>query len=97
MGLFKELVLLPLAPARGTIWVADQLADEADRQLYDEENIRRELVQLEIDEHEGRISTEERADAEDALLDRLAVARQRAREASTSAWAGEKGVSEVDE
>ena len=26
MGLFKELVLLPLAPVRGTLWVADQMA-----------------------------------------------------------------------
>lgn len=77
MGLFKELVLLPLAPARGTIWVSEQLAEEADRQLYDEENIRREMIQLEIDETEGRISPEERASGEDALLDRLAVARQR--------------------
>jgi hypothetical protein len=77
VGLFKELVLLPLAPVRGTTWVAEQLAEEADRRLYDEDNIKRELVQLEIDEAEGRISPEERAAGENALLDRLAVARQR--------------------
>jgi Gas vesicle protein G len=80
MGLFRELVLLPLAPARGTVWIADQLAGEVDRQLYDEDNIRRELVQLELDEHDGRISPEERALAENELLERLAVARQRAAE-----------------
>jgi hypothetical protein len=80
VGLFKELVLLPLAPVRGTTWVAEQIAEEADRQLYDEQNIKREMVQLEIDAAEGRISEEERTAKEDELLERLAVARQRAAE-----------------
>jgi hypothetical protein len=78
MGLFKELVLLPLAPVRGTAWVAEQIAEEADRQLYDEDNIKREMVQLEIDAEEGRLSEEERTAMEDELLERLAIARQRA-------------------
>jgi hypothetical protein len=83
VGLFKELVLLPLAPVRGTAWVAEQLADEADRQLYDEDNIKREMVQLELDHEDGRISDEERAAMEDDLLERLAVARQRATDAQS--------------
>jgi len=77
VGLFKELVLLPLAPVRGTVWVTEQIAEEADRQLYDENNIKREMVQLEIEWDEGRISEEERTAKEDELLERLAVARQR--------------------
>ena len=77
MGLFKELALLPLAPVRGTTWVAEQLAEEADRRLYDEENIKREMLQLELDAEEGRIGEKERASLEDELLDRLAVARRR--------------------
>ena len=80
MGLFKELVLLPLAPVRGTAWVAEQIADEADRQLYDENQIKREMIQLEIDHHDGRISDKEREQMEEELLERLAVARQRAAE-----------------
>ena len=75
--MFKELALLPLAPVRGTAWVAEQLAEEADRQLYDEDRIKRELVQLEIDAEEGRIGPEERAAMEDDLLERMAIARQR--------------------
>ena len=77
MGLFKELILLPLAPVRGTARVAEQLYDESDRRLYDEESIRRELIQLEIDDAEGRLSPEEREAAEADLLERLAVARRR--------------------
>jgi hypothetical protein len=77
MGLFRELVLLPLAPVRGTAWVAEQIAEETDRQLYDEDNIKRELVQLEIDAEDGRIGPKERTTKENELLERLAVARQR--------------------
>lgn len=77
MGLFKEIALLPLAPVRGTAWVAEQIAEEADRQLYDEDNIKRELVQLEIDAEDGEVSPREREAREDELLERLAVARQR--------------------
>src|SRR3954452_6301269 len=80
VGLFKEPALLPLAPVRGTPWVPEQVAEEADRQLYDEDNIKRELVQLEIDEEDGVIGPEERERMERDLLDRLAVARARAQE-----------------
>lgn len=77
MGLFKELVMLPLAPVRGTVWVADVLAEEAERRLYDEDAIKREMLQLEIEADEGALSEAERAVKEDELLDRLAISRQR--------------------
>jgi hypothetical protein len=77
VGLFKELVLLPLAPVRGTTWVAEQIAEEAERRLYDEDNIKRELLQLEIESDEGLLGGKERAAKEDELLDRLAIARRR--------------------
>jgi hypothetical protein len=80
MGLFKELALLPVAPLRGTVKVAEVLAEEADRRLYDEENIKRELIQLEIDAEEGRVGEVERANIEDELMERLAVSRRRAAE-----------------
>ncbi len=89
MGLFKEILLLPLAPVRGTVWVAEQIAEEADRQLYDEDNIKRELIQLDLDEEEGRIGPEERAELERDLLDRLAVSRQRAVEGTDAVIDGE--------
>lgn len=77
MGLFKELVLLPLAPVRGTAWVAEQIAEEAERRLYDEDGIKREMLQLEIEADEGLLGEKERAAKEDELLDRLAISRQR--------------------
>jgi len=77
MGLFKELVFLPLAPVRGTAWVAEQIAEEAERRLYDEESIKREMLQLEIEADEGLMGEKERGAKEDELLDRLAISRQR--------------------
>lgn len=77
MGLFKELVLLPVAPLRGTVKVAEVLTEEAERRLYDEENIKRELIQLEIDTEEGRVGDAERARIEEELMERLAVSRRR--------------------
>jgi hypothetical protein len=80
MGLFKEIALLPMAPVRGTVKVAEYLAEEADRQLYDEDSIKRELIQLEIESEEGRLGEPEREAKEEELLERLAVARWRAAE-----------------
>jgi hypothetical protein len=77
MGFFTGLLTLPLAPVRGVTWVVEQVADEVDRQLYDEQNIRRELLQLELDHDEGRIGDEERLALEEELFERLAVAQER--------------------
>ena len=86
MGLFTGLLTLPLAPVRGVTWVAEQMAEEAERQLYDEDRIRGELLQLELEAEDGLISEEERARREDELLDRLAVAQNRRRQLETNAW-----------
>jgi hypothetical protein len=77
VGLFKELVLLPLAPVRGTLWVTEQIAEEAEAQLYDEDRIKRELIELEFEHSAGRVSDEEREQKERDLLERLSIARER--------------------
>jgi hypothetical protein len=55
------------------------VADEVDRQMYDENQIRAELMQLEFDVEEGRIDEQEQREREDELLERLAVAQSRNR------------------
>jgi hypothetical protein len=75
VGLFTGLLTLPLAPVRGVAWIVEQVVDEAERQLYDESSIRRDLLALELDYEEGLISAEQREAAEQELLQRLAVSR----------------------
>ncbi len=75
MGLFTGLLTLPLAPVRGVMWVAEQVTEEAQKQLYDEDRIRGELLQLELDAEEGKIGEEEQRRMEDELFERLAVAQ----------------------
>jgi hypothetical protein len=77
VGFFTGLLTLPLAPVRGTVWIVEQVADEVDRQLYDEANIRRELLQLELDHEDGHIDGEERLAREEELFERLAIAHER--------------------
>ncbi|WP_369213083.1 gas vesicle protein GvpG [Streptomyces flavofungini] len=71
MGLIGELLMLPLAPARGSLWVLRQVVDEAERQYYDPSAIRRELSQLEERLEAGEIDEDEFERREDELLDRL--------------------------
>jgi hypothetical protein len=75
VGLFTGLITLPLAPVRGVVWIAERVVEEMDRELYDEGNIRRELLQLELDHEDGKLSDEERSEQEEVLLQRLAVSQ----------------------
>jgi hypothetical protein len=79
VGLFTGLLTLPLAPVRGMAWVLEQVVEEADRQLYDEQRIRRELLELELEFDDGSVTDDERSRREQELLDRLAVAQLRNR------------------
>ena len=71
MGLLRSLVLLPLAPAEGVVWVARQIQAQVDREMFGPEVILRELAALQTELDEGRITEPEYLDAEAELLDRL--------------------------
>ena len=73
MGLISGLVLLPLAPLRGTIWIAERLAEYAEEQLDDERANRRLLLEAEAALEAGDLSEAEFDRIEDELLDRLEV------------------------
>jgi hypothetical protein len=76
VGLLTGLLTLPLAPVRGTVWIAERLIEEAELELGDEAAVRRRLAELEVRHELGEISDEELAEAEDALLARLAARRE---------------------
>lgn len=75
MGIFTGILLLPLAPLRGTIWLAEQLAAVAEEELNDERAVRRLLVEAELALDAGELTPEEHERVEDELLERLEAAR----------------------
>jgi Gas vesicle protein G len=71
MGLLTGLLTLPLAPVRGTVWIAEQLATEAERELRDETSVRRRLAEVERQFELGALTVEEYEAIEDDLLEQL--------------------------
>jgi hypothetical protein len=80
MGFLTGLILLPLAPLRGTIWLAERLAEVAERELDSDTTLRRLLVEAEMAFDSGELSLEEYEQVEDELLERL----ERVREGATA-------------
>ena len=71
MGLFKGLLLLPLAPVSGMRWVTNVLADEAERELAARESPERGLAELDARRATGEISDEDAAALEAKLIERM--------------------------
>lgn len=75
MGLISGLLTLPLAPVRGTVWIAERVKEQAESELYDEDAIQEQLMELQALHDAGEIGDDELAMAEDELLERLVAAR----------------------
>jgi hypothetical protein len=82
MGLISGLLTLPLAPVRGTVWLAEQIQEQAEEELYDESAIRAGLLEIEAARQAGTVDEQQLADAEDALIERLMAIRGLAGEES---------------
>lgn len=74
MGLLGELFLLPLAPVRGTVAIAEQVRRQAEAEYYDPVRIRRQLEEVERWRASGLVSEDEAVQLEDELVERLLVA-----------------------
>ena len=75
MGLISGLLTLPLAPVRGTAWLAERILEQAESEFYDERAIRSQLLEIEAAREAGEIDDETAAQAEDVLLERLIAGR----------------------
>ena len=71
VGILRRLVLLPLAPVEGVIWLARALQDVAEEELNDPERLRGVLEEAEEAHRRGELSDEEVAAVEDEILARL--------------------------
>jgi hypothetical protein len=75
MGLITGLLTLPLAPVRGTVWIAERIYEQAEAEMYDERAIRAQLMEIEAAREAGEIDDATAAEAEDILLERLIATR----------------------
>lgn len=71
MGLFTGLLTLPLAPVRGVVWVAEQVCEQAEQELYDPAVVRQRLDEIERAREKGEIDADEAAELEEQLIARL--------------------------
>jgi gas vesicle protein GvpG len=71
MGLITGLLTLPLAPVRGTVWIAERLEEQARAELNDDSEIRAQLIELEELRASGAVDEEQLVAAEDELVQRL--------------------------
>ena len=85
MGLITGLLTLPLAPVRGTVWLAERIQEQAEAELYDESAIRAGLMELEEAREAGSMAPEQIDAAENDLLERLMEMRGLGREESNGA------------
>jgi hypothetical protein len=77
MGLITGLLTLPLAPLRGTLWAAEQILEQAEKEFYDPAKIRRQLDDVDRMRETGELTEDEATAIEDELVDRLLVSRSR--------------------
>lgn len=75
MGLISGLLTLPLAPVRGTVWLAEIIQAEAEARQLDEPSILAALEELETQRGTGEFSEEEIEEAENALVEQLMALR----------------------
>ena len=102
MILFKLLALPITAPAAGIRFCIEKVVEYAEHELTDEEPVREQLLELQIELEDGRITEEEYVERETVLLARLREIReqrqQRAREAAEASPAadGEKRTAVIE-
>ena len=74
-----------LAPVKGVAWLAQQIQEEANRQLFDPAVIKARLAELQEQFDSGLINEAELRTAEEKLLERLQAARQQLQGQKSSA------------
>jgi hypothetical protein len=75
VGLISGLLTLPLAPVRGTVWIAERILEQAEAEMDDEGAMVAQLMEIDAAREAGEISDQEAAEAEDVLLERLIAIR----------------------
>jgi|tagenome__1003787_1003787.scaffolds.fasta_scaffold20662971_2 hypothetical protein len=75
MGLFTGLLTLPLAPVRGTMWVAEKLYDAAEQEANPDVQFRARLETLQIAYELGEMTDDDYEHAEQELVEQFEALR----------------------
>lgn len=76
MGLLTDLLLFPImGPVKGLAFIAERVQEAAEAGLVDEDQVRAELMTLELRRATGEISDEEYEEYETTLLEYLEAIR----------------------
>jgi hypothetical protein len=77
MGFVFGLLISPVSgPVRGVHWLAEKVAEEAERRYLDEAGVRAELSELQMRLEMGEITEEQYAGQERVLVERLSAIRK---------------------
>ena len=60
-----------LAPLKGVVWIAEKIQEAAEKELLDEEQVKRDLTELYMRLETGQITEEEFTRQEEELVERL--------------------------
>ncbi|MFC4003142.1 gas vesicle protein GvpG [Prauserella oleivorans] len=71
MGLLSEIALLPLAPVRGVISLAELIQEQVDQEVSDPSSVRRDLEAAEEARARGEITAEEEAAIQERAMQRM--------------------------
>jgi hypothetical protein len=74
VGVMREIALLPVAPLRFTVWVADKIAEEADQKLNSPQAHVQRLREIEDARARGELTDERAAELEAQVIERASGA-----------------------
>jgi gas vesicle protein GvpG len=105
MILFKLLALPITAPAAGIRYCIEKVVEYAEHEITDDEPVRMQLMELQLELEEGRVSEDEYTEREAVLLARLREVREYRKQMASEAAAasapaegeGRRAVIEVPE
>jgi Gas vesicle protein G len=85
MILFKLLALPITAPVAGVRYCIEKVVEYAEHELNDDEPVREQLLELQVELEDGRVTEEEYAEREAVLLARLREIRERQKQLAREA------------
>jgi len=85
MILFKLLALPITAPAAGIRYCIEKVVEYAEHEANDEEPVREQLLELQIELEDGRVTEDEYVEREAVILARLREIRERRRQMAREA------------